>query len=126
MPRPTSWLPSPGPTPADFRSHARGGAEVTVTGLCGAQFVEDGGEFVESLTRVASQASGEALPVFGGGRLPRGQGRECFADFLNGKPYALGGPDHRYPAQDVGVEPALVAGGALAGQQAVIGVPAHR
>ena len=52
-------------------------------GWRGPQFVEDGEQPVNALAGDAPQVSGKTLPVFGGGRLPRRQGRERFADLLD-------------------------------------------
>lgn len=67
------------------------GSAVTVTSLrvairlgrwVGPQFVKDGREVIEALGGVESQACGQALPVFGRGRLPGSHSRERFADLL--------------------------------------------
>jgi hypothetical protein len=82
-------------------------------------------EFRDPLTGGVAQVAGEAFPVAGCGRLPWGQERQRLAYLLDREPYALGRPDHRYPAQDVGEEPALIPGGSLTGQQSLVVVPAH-
>lgn len=75
--------------------------------------------------RVSCSRAAKSFPVLRCRRDSGCEGRERFADLIERQPDPLRGADHGDPAQDVGDEAALVVGAALAGKQALVGVPAH-
>lgn len=92
----------------------------------GGEVGEDREQLVDTLGHYRPQVGGEAFPVVGGWRLAWWQHRESLADLGDGQADPLGGTDHGYPAAHVGEKSPVVAGSALAGQQPVVVVPAHR